>query len=378
MRHPQDIGILYLIGGRRIGGMETHVLRLVAGIAKGFSSLVCCLDPSPEYVTLLEKAGIAHVDLKCPSLTTPSALLRYIALERIVKRFRPDIVHAYGFASDVLGTMLRLRGTDVRVITSRRGEDANRRHQRIRRLTNRWSERIVCVSPEVATFVEATEHPAPQLLEVIPNGVPVARCARPRAAADGHVIRFGTLGTVKPVKGTDILVDAFLKFGADAPVKLAVAGLIDRPWAEALRARASIDARIEFVGRSSVPNVFLASLDVFVLPSRSEGMSNALLEAMALGLPCVATDVGSNRTLLNPPGAPPGGMICELTSDALFECMRRLAGDPEARTRYGAAAFRITKERYTIEVMVRSYERLYRTVARPQRPLARTKATSAL
>ena len=359
--------------------METHVLRLVSGIAEGFSSLVCCLDPSPEYVTLLEKAGIAHVNLKCPSLTTPRALLRYIALEQVVKRFRPEIVHAYGFASDVLGTILRLRRADVRVITSRRGEGANPRHHRIRRLTNRWSERIVCVSPEVATFVEATEHPTPRLLEIIPNGVPVVdRGARSQAAPDGHVIRFGTLGTVKPVKGTDILVDAFLKFGADAPVKLAVAGLIDRPWAEALRARASVDARIEFLGRSPVPNVFLAGLDVFVLPSRSEGMSNALLEAMALGLPCIATEVGSNRTLLNPPDAPSGGVTCALTADALFECMRGLAGDPDARTRYGAAAFRITKERYTIEMMVRSYEHLYRTVARPQRPLACTEATPAL
>jgi len=358
--------------------METHVLRLVAGMEKGFSSLVCCLDPSPEYITLLEKAGIDHTDVKCPSLTTPSALLGYMALERIVKRFRPDIVHAYGFASDVLGAMLRLRRANLRLITSRRGEDANLRHCRIRRLTNRWADRIVCVSREVATFVEATEHPAPRLLEVIPNGVPVDRGAMSPAAPPGHMIRFGTLGTVKPIKGTDILVDAFLKFAADAPVTLAVAGLIDRPWAEALRARASIDSRIEFIGRSSVPNAFLAGLDVFVLPSRSEGMSNALLEAMALGLPCIATDVGSNRTVLNPPDASSAGVICEPTSDALFECMRHLSGDAEARARNGKAAFRIAQERYTTEAMVRRFEHLYRTVARSEQSVARTEATSAL
>ena len=97
-------------------------------------------------------------------------------------------------------------------------------------------------------------------------------------------------------------------------VELRIAGAIDRPWAEALRQRAQADPRIQFVGRSSHPRGFLADLDVFVLPSRSEGMSNALLEAMSSELPCIATDVGSNRSLLNPAAEPPAGLICEPTA----------------------------------------------------------------
>ncbi len=91
-----------------------------------------------------------------------------------------------------------------------------------------------------------------------------------------------------------------MQFDPTARVELLIAGLIDRPWAEALRERASRDTRIRFVGRSSEARRFLSSLDVFVLPSRSEGMSNALLEAMASGLPCIATDVGSNRSVFAP------------------------------------------------------------------------------
>ena len=332
--------------------METHVLQLATSIRPSVRSMVCCLDPSPEYLRLLKDADIEHVNLQCPRLTTPRVLLRYVALERIVDRFRPDVVHTYGFASDVLGTMLRMRRSDVRVITSRRGEDANRRHQRIRRLANRWSDRVVCVSSEVASFVEATEQPTPGLLEVIPNGVAIHSRAVGRTVPDGGPLRFGTLGTVKPIKGTDLLVEAFMRFDATPRVELAIAGAVDRPWAQDLRSTASIDCRIEFLGRSSDPRAFLADLDVFVLPSRSEGMSNALLEAMALGLPCIATDVGSNRSLLNAPHLASGGLICSPTSDALFDSMHRMASDAIARRQYGEGAFRIARDHYTADAMV--------------------------
>ena len=356
--------ILFLIGGRRIGGTETHLCRLAAAIREDFLCLVCCLDPSAEYLALLDAAGIDVEDLGLPSLTTPQALGRYLALERIVKRFQPDIVHSYSFAGDVLGAMLRARGAQVTFLTSRRGADTNRRHQQVRKIVNRLSDKIVCVSSEIARFVEMTERPTPRLLEVIPNGVPMHVAVRQQPTREPGVIRFGTLGTVKPVKGTDLLVDAFMKFAPDAAVRLSIAGLIDRPWAYDLRARGWANPRIEFIGRVSEPNAFLAGLDVFVLPSRSEGMSNALLEAMALGLACIATDVGSNRTVLQPAHRAPGGIICEPTADALFVSLERMARDTEARRQYRLAAHEIVKRDYATEAMVDRYHHLYRTVVR--------------
>jgi glycosyltransferase involved in cell wall biosynthesis len=153
-----------------------------------------------------------------------------------------------------------------------------------------------------------------------------------------------------------------MRFPRACRIELVIAGLIDRPWAEALRERARGDARIRFVGRTAAPRAFLSELDVFVLPSRSEGMSNALLEAMATGLPCIATDVGSNRSLLAPTGDPPAGLITETTADSLFEAMRTLESSPEARARYGAQGASLVQARYTIPGMVQQYERLYRSV----------------
>jgi glycosyltransferase involved in cell wall biosynthesis len=358
-----EIRILYVIGGRRIGGMETHLLTLASQLPPGVRGFVCCLDASADYLARLSDLGIACADLACPTLMRPHGLLACRRLTRLVRRIDPHIVHAYGFSADMVAALLRLSGTPARIITSRRGEERNRRHQMVRRLVNRLTDRIVCVSPETAAFVRATESPAPPLLAVIPNGVAAPPATRSRRTGDGdRPVRFGTLGTVKPIKGTDLLVDAFMQFPPDDRVELVVAGLIDRPWAEALRDRARADTRIRFVGRTSTPRDFLADLDVFVLPSRSEGMSNALLEAMAAGLPCIATDVGSNRSVLCPATDAPAGLMTETTPHALFEAMRTLAARPDARSRYGAQGVATVRAHHTVPGMVREYERLYRSV----------------
>ncbi len=344
--------------------METHLIALASGLPASVRCIVCCLDASDDYRARLTEARIEHVNLNWPTLVRPGGILAYQRFRRVLRRFRPHLVHSYGFAADVVAGMLGASGANVRIITSRRGEDDNTRHQAIRRLVNRLSDKIVCVSADTAKFVQSTESPPPGLLEVIPNGVAlpqaggVARVRHPDAP-----IRFGTLGTVKPIKGTDLLVDAFMKFRPEQSVELVIAGLIDRPWAEALQHRAEADPRISFVGRSSHPSGFLADLDVFVLPSRSEGMSNALLEAMAAGLPCVATDVGSNRSLLCPPGEPAAGLIADANAESLFHAMGDMATSRDARLSYGTRAISRVRRLYTIPGMVSRYERLYRVVA---------------
>ena len=237
-------------GGRRLRGMEHHLIALASRLPPSVRCLVCCLDASADYEARLTDARIEHANLDWPILLRPGGTFAYLRFERAVRRFRPHIVHSYGFAADVVAGLLRARGSNVRIITSRRGENPNWRHQAFRRLVNRVSAKVVCVSQETAAFVQSTESPRPGLLTVIPNGVAVdAAGGRVRArhtrgdtkdpqAKEREPVRFGTLGTVKPIKGTDLLVDAFMQFDPTAHVELLIAGLVDRPWAEALRERA--------------------------------------------------------------------------------------------------------------------------------------------
>ena len=359
-----EIRILYVIGGAGIGGMETHLITLASSLPPSVRCFVCCLEASADYRGSLEGGrNRARATSTGRFSSVPAAFWRMRGSSAWCDAF--DRTSCTRTASSAMSSLAccapgaRASG----IITSRRGEDANRRHQAVRRLVNRVADRIVCVSAETATFVRSTESPTPAKLEVIPNGVAVNPARdRVRTGQRDEPIRFGTLGTVKPIKGTDLLVDAFMRFDPQPRVELRIAGAIDRPWAEALRQRAQADPRIQFVGRSSHARGFLADLDVFVLPSRSEGMSNALLEAMSSELPCIATDVGSNRSLLNPAAEPPAGLICEPTPESLFHAMSELASSADLCRSYGTRGAALVERKYTIPGMVQQYERLYRSV----------------
>ena len=365
-----EIRVLYLTGGRRLGGMEHHLIALASRLPPSVRCLVCCLEASADYRGAPDGG---RNRARQSGLANPPAPRRHARVSAVRARWSDafDRTSCIRMVSSPMSSRVccARRGANVRIITSRRGEDANRRHQAVRRLVNRVSDKVVCVSQETAAFVQSTESPRPGLLTVIPNGVALNDAAAsapspPKTRRKRNApVRFGTLGTVKPIKGTDLLVDAFMRFDPTAHVELLIAGLIDRPWAEALRERAQSDARIRFIGRSSQASSFLSSLDVFVLPSRSEGMSNALLEAMASGLPCIATDVGSNRSLLCPPAEPAAGRICEPDAESLFRAMFEMASSAEARLRLrGAARRALVGRNYTIPNMVHEYERLYRSV----------------
>ena len=280
--------------------METHLLTLASSLPPSVRCVVCCLDASADYRARLTDLGIAHTDLACPNLLRPSGLLACRRFTRVVKHFDPHIVHSYGFSGDVVAALLRLGGArapDHHQPAWRRAQRASSGHPPARQ-PPLGADRVRVARDRGVRPRDRVAGAAPDRDHREWRGAPSER--EPSAVRSNRPIRFGTLGTVKPIKGPDLLVEAFMRFPPERPVELVIAGLIDRPWAEALRDRARSDTRIRFVGRTSAPRDFLSELDVFVLPSRSEGMSNALLEAMAAGLPCIATDVGSNRSVLVP------------------------------------------------------------------------------
>jgi glycosyltransferase involved in cell wall biosynthesis len=356
--------VLYVIGGGRIGGMETHLLHLLAGLDRTrFSPLVCCVSGSDDYQLKLGPAADRVENLRLDRFDTPRTMCSYIwALSKLFLSWKPHVVQTYGYGADMsVPCLARLWCPGAIVVTTRRGEDNNPRHQKHRKIANRWVDFVVCVSASTATFAEATELIDTRKLRVIPNGVNLPEL-RGLSAPKAQPLRFGTLGTIKPVKGTDLLVDAFLRLATDVPAELCIAGGDDRSptWAAALVRNAGeshLGQKIRFLGHLEDSLSFLRTLDVFVLPSRSEGMSNALLEAMALGLPCIATDVGSNRELLL--GHAKAGVVCEPTADGLHHSMRELACAATARTELGKAARRVVEKHYSVGRMVRAYEELY-------------------
>jgi glycosyltransferase involved in cell wall biosynthesis len=117
---------------------------------------------------------------------------------------------------------------------------------------------------------------------------------------------------------------------------------------------------VHFLGaRNDIPQL-LREMDIFVLPSLSEGMSNALLEAMATGLPCVATSVGGNKELVRHRHS--GFLVPPASARHLAAAIARLAGEPSMRTRLGAAAREVMCKTFSLRSMIEAHNRLYTRV----------------
>jgi glycosyltransferase involved in cell wall biosynthesis len=179
--------------------------------------------------------------------------------------------------------------------------------------------------------------------------------------ADAVVV--GTVGRLDPVKDQLGLLEAFARLAkTDSRAVLAIVG--DGPCREALEARArmpDLAGRVRLYGeRHDVP-VLLQGLDVFVLPSIAEGISNTILEAMATGVPVVATRTGGNPELVE--DAVTGMLVPVGRPEALAEALRAYVTDPHLRALHGKAARQRVLEEFALGRMARRYADLYQALA---------------
>jgi glycosyltransferase involved in cell wall biosynthesis len=213
-------------------------------------------------------------------------------------------------------------------------------------------------------------------IEVLPNGVDLSHFrppqteARQRTRSTLHLAEtafvIGVVGTLTPVKGHRVLLSAVARVARSVPgVQLVVVG--DGPLRAELGdcARANgIGNRVHYVGQREDIPALLSALDAYVCSSESEGMSNALLEAMAAGLPVVATDVGDNAAILR--HNVEGLIVPPRRIDDFVAALTKLALTPGLCHRFAAAA-RVRAEDYDLSRTVRAYERWYEGLARTPR-----------
>lgn len=321
------VRILLITGSLGPGGTELAVVSLARGLNTRGRAVphVAVLGSAGSYGPLLRSEGIVVHELGIQgALRTPGRIRTLLQLADIVRREKIGIVHTFLFDADVYGMLAARMGGPWSVVTTRRAIKKDRPlHLLGYRLTNGFVDRIVCNSEAVRDFTLKKENPPSDKVRVIPNGVDLDRYAgggrdlfRARLGVGADTLLVGAVGTIKKVKGQAVLLDAMIPLLRHYPnVTLCLAGEVTRGYGESLRARAESEglaSRVLFPGVvTEVPDL-LAALDLFVLPSLSEGMSNALMEAMAAGKAIVATAVGGNAEnldngsagLLVPPGDP--------------------------------------------------------------------------
>ncbi|MCC6173782.1 MAG: glycosyltransferase [Chloroflexi bacterium] len=302
-----------------------------------------------------------------PGPRDPHAFLRLV---RLLRREQPDVVHTYLMTANLYGRLAALMAGVPVVIAAEQNVYARkpRKHALMERALAARTYRVVACCQAVGDFYRRQVGVPARKIEVIYNAVRFGTLpdegdrAAARAAlglpADGLIL--GTLGRLTQQKGHAVLLRALTVLHRDLPsTHLFLAGR--GPLHDALQADASrlgIADRVHLLGVRRDRDRLFAAMDLFVLPSRWEGLSLALVEAMGAGRPVVATTVGGNpevvsheRTgLLVPPDDP----------DALAEAIRRLARDEQARRTLGRAAADDARIRFALEPHVEQIAALYR------------------
>jgi sugar transferase (PEP-CTERM/EpsH1 system associated) len=355
------------------GGLENGVVNVVNGLdPAAFRSSVCCLRRTGEFAARI-RPEVAVTAMGLQSGNDPRTVLR---LANLFRASGVDIVHTRNVEPFFYGLpAARLAGVPA-VIHSEHGRTFPERPLRAmaQRLLLRRVDAAFTVSAQLRVDLARELRVSDSRFEVIYNGVDVTRFSpleRATEAADAtRPLRLGSVGRLVQVKNYPLLLRVLARLPAQRRCTLLLVG--EGPERGALTALASelgVADRVEFAGhRDDVPEL-LRTMDVFVLPSVSEGMSNTLLEAMAAGVPVLASDVGGNVEIVEPERS---GLLfrCGDGSHAAAQLLRLIESADLRRTLGQEGAMRVRRD-FSIEAMLQRYAALYRRVCRrPQREAA--------
>ena len=358
--HDRDRFRVGLVYGRSTGRSEADAARLAADLHE------------------LRQAGVVLFEVPC--LVRDISLLRdaraTLALWRVFHRERPDVVHTHTSKAGALGRVAAwLAGVPV-IIHTPHGHIFYGYYGPAISWVIRLFERLLALTTDrIVTLTDrgAQEHvqyriAAPDKFVTIPSGIvlsafrsvpidPAVKRNELGLPTEGPVI--GTVGRLVPIKGHEWLLKAAPLVLAEFPhamfVFLGEGPLLGR--LQQLEGKLGISGHVMFLGaRQDVPEC-LATFDVFAFPSLNEGMGRALIEAMAVGLPAVATRVGGIPDVVA--DGETGLLVPARDEAALADALLKLLRDPARRQAYGHAARRSMDERFDVEAMVRAIDRLY-------------------
>ncbi len=372
------IRILHVLLSLEPGGLENGVVNVINRLDRQrFESSVCCLKRAGEFARRIDDPRVVIHEMDWRGGNDPRLALR---LAGLLRRTRPHIVHTrnaepffYGFAGAKLARAQAL-------VHSEHGRNFNDRPARfaVQRWMSRHTDAIFAVSGQLKTDLVKHIGLPESAVEVLHNGVDLSRfdvsnralshnhsqaaardaLRREWGVPDGALV-VGSVGRLVAVKNYGLLLRAVASSGL--PVHLVLVGEgPERAALTALGTSLGITSRVHLLGHSNDVDRLLRAFDVFVLPSISEGMSNTLLEAMAAGVPPVASAVGGNAEIVR--DGVDGKLFANEDEAGLVACLVALCLDDGERARFAAAARERVQSAFDIRHMVERYEQLYERV----------------
>ncbi len=366
--------IVHVVYRFDMGGLQNGIANLINHLPPVYRHAIVSLTDITDFRQQIRRDDVDFISLHKPP---GHGLWLYPRLFKLFRQLRPAIVHSRNLAALEVVVPAWLAGVPVR-IHGEHGRDmadlhgSRRRYQWLRRLYSPFVNHWLALSRDLRDdLVERARIPAGRITQVY-NGVDVARFAAasewpspiPGCPFDARTHwLIGTVGRMQEVKHPLLLARAFVELLTQQPALRATARLVmvgDGPLrapCQALLDAAGLTALTWLPGeRSDVPAI-MRGLHCFVLPSLAEGISNTILEAMASGLPVIATAVGGNADLVR--AGITGDVVPSDDSAALAAAIGRLARDPAHARALGAAGRRDAEQRFSLPAMVATYQAVY-------------------
>lgn len=368
--------IVHLVYCFDFGGLETLVAECVNRMPadRYRHAIVCLTKANPAFAAkALTRPGVEIIALdKAPGL----GLATHLAFWKLMRRLKPAVLHTYNLAAAEYAFTAALARVPVRVHAEHGRElsdpeGRNRKHNLLRRLLLPFIDCYVPVSADLRGWLDEVVGIPERKNLLIHNGVDTAKFQPPSQPGESPAewpfkpddIVIGTVGRIQDVKNQAGLVDAFAQLQALLPehkhrLRLAIVG--DGPLLPALRQQVEAAGLTDVAwlpgARTDIAQL-MQGFSVFALPSIAEGTPVTILEAMASGLPVVATRVGGIPEVVA--GGATGRLVAPGDAGALAEALASYCRDPELAARHGAAGRERVERRNSIAAMVAAYAQLY-------------------
>lgn len=360
--------VLFVIASLGVGGAERLLLNLAARLkARGIENMIVSVS------SILEAASDKKL---CPEIVTlgfdstifdmPGLMKASQKLASIISTYQPDVVHSHVYIADVLSWLSAPRG--VPLLSTLHGVDAwwmshrrllSKLKKRSYAAMARWRQvRFAAVSEDVKHLAESMGGLSRDQTVVIANGVDTDWFV-PKTGQRAHPFVIVQVGRFVPEKGHKTALHALATLKRSQPLARLVlvgAGPL-RDECETLATTLGIRSEVNFVGRHADVRPWLWSADAFWMPSETEGLPLACLEAMSCGLPVVASDVGGLPEIVD---ATCGYLVGRGDADALSKVTASLIEDPEHALALGRAARQKVQRNYSLDKVTEAYAAIYK------------------